>query len=92
MIAQRQPSEHAGKTVTIRADVAHLGGQEYRVEDWWTNITGGSWMDATGNPAALQYAARWACADLPTDNDVLYGKTSDGLGHLVHVSEIEVPS
>ncbi|MFI6819764.1 hypothetical protein ACIBJE_02280 [Micromonospora sp. NPDC050187] len=78
----------AGQTVRIRADVAELGGLEYRVEDWWINVAGISWMVAEGNPAALTYAIRSACAGLPTDDEVLYGKVGH-LGHLVHVSEIE---
>lgn len=88
-MSAREPSAYAGKTVKIRADVAVLGGQEYRVEDWWINVAGGSWMDANGNPAALQYAARSGFAGLPLDNEVLYGKV-DGLGYIVHISEIEV--
>ncbi|MFI1195488.1 hypothetical protein ACH4T9_19835 [Micromonospora sp. NPDC020750] len=84
----RPTSPLAGQTVTIRADVAKLGGKEYRVEDWWINVAGRSWMDCVGNPAALTYAARGGFADLPTDDEVLYGKV-DGLGYLVHISEIE---
>jgi hypothetical protein len=86
MIRERSPL--AGQTVTIRADVAEIGGQEYRVEDWWQNVYGGSWMDANGNPAALNYALRAGFAGLPTDNEVLYGKVGP-FGHLVHISEIE---
>lgn len=84
----REPSEYAGKTVTLRADAALLGGQEYRVEDWWTNVFGQSWM-VSQSPVAYQYAIRGA--GLPLDDEVLYGKV--GLfGHLVHISEIEVAS
>lgn len=86
----RAMSPHAGQTVTIRADVAVLGGKEYRVEDWWENVAGISWMLANGSPAALQYAARSGFAGLPVDDEVLYGKVG-GFGYLVHVSEIEVP-
>lgn len=84
------PSDLAGKTVTIREDVPHLGGQEYRVEDWWDRVTGGSWMFADGNPAAMQYAVRTGsrgAGAVPLDDEVLYGKVG-GLGHLVHRSEI----
>lgn len=86
MIRERSPL--AGQTVKIRANVAQIGGEEYRVEDWWQNVSGGSWMFADGNPAALNYAMRSAFAGLPTDDDVLYGKVGP-FGHLVHVSEIE---
>jgi hypothetical protein len=83
----REPSEYAGQTVKIRADVIELGKAAFRVEDWWVNVAGVSWMDAVGNPAALRYAAR-AAGRTPIDDEVLYGKV-DGLGYLVHVSEIE---
>ncbi|WP_091086227.1 hypothetical protein [Micromonospora nigra] len=89
MIRDRHPL--AGQTVRLTASDARLAGKEYRVEDWWQNVTGGSWMDATGNPAALTYAMRSALAGLPLDNEVLYGKVA-GRGHLVHVSEIETAS
>ncbi|MCW2768503.1 MAG: hypothetical protein JWO11_4462 [Nocardioides sp.] len=89
-MSAREPSAYAGKTVKIRADVARLGGQEYRVEDWWINVFGASWMHADGNPAAMQYGIRSALGGLPLDNEVLYGKVG-GLGVLVHISEIEVP-
>lgn len=87
----REPSEYAGKTVKIRPNVVGIGGQEYRVEDWWQNASGGSWMDADGNIAAMAYGVRSGLAGLPLDNEVLYGKVG-GFGHLVHVSEIEAPS
>jgi hypothetical protein len=88
-MSQRTRSPLAGQTVKIRADVDRIGGQEYRVEDWWISVFGGSWMDARGNPAALAYAVRTA-GSTPIDDEVLYGKIG-GLGFLVHVSEIEVP-
>jgi len=86
----RTPSEYAGKTVKIRADVPKLGGAEYRVEDWWINVAGMPWGEADGNPAAMQYGMRAGFAGLPWDDEVLYGKI-DGFGFLVHISEIEPP-
>ena len=44
-------------------------------------------MFCDGNPACLKYAVRSAFAMLPTDDNVLYGKVN-GLGHLVHISEV----
>jgi hypothetical protein len=88
-VSAREPSPLAGQTVKIRAEVTGLGGQEYRVEDWWINVAGESWM-FSGSPAAFGYAARSA-GSTPIDDDVLYGKVG-GFGHLVHVSEIEVPA
>ena len=85
----------AGKTVKIREDAQHpqvpnFGGSEIWIEDWWDKLTGGSWMDAEGNPAALIYAMRTGFSNykVPTDNEVLYGKIG-GLGHLIHVCEID---
>ena len=58
------------------------------VEDWWDRVGGISWMNANGNPACIEYAIRSAADNLPTDNKVLYGKI-DGLGKLLHISEIQ---
>lgn len=80
-----QPAPQAGATIT--ADIGR-GAEQIRVEDWWDRVSGGSWMAAEGNPAALKYAMRSGLAGLPIDNKVLYGKDSHGLGHLLHVSEV----
>lgn len=84
----------AGKKVKIKfVEPGHfqLEGleHEYTIEDWWDKITGGSWMWAEGNPAAIIYGMRAGLAfgKIPTDDEVVYGKIN-GLGHLVHVSEI----
>lgn len=57
------------------------------IEDWWDILTGGSWMDATGNPTALIYAFRAGIFGLPKDDEVVYGKVG-AFGHLIHVSEL----
>ena len=93
MPLHREPSPLAGRTVRIKADVVHpqfddFGGSQYKVEDWWDRVAGVSWMHAVGNPACMIYAMRSGFAKLPTDDQVLYGKIR-GLGHLIHVSEIE---
>lgn len=62
-------------------------GVEFHVEDWWENVAGMSWMVARGNPACLGYAMRAGFGDIPTDNEVVYGKVG-ALGYLVHVSEL----
>ena len=83
----RDQSELAGQTVTIKE--GEFAGQEYRVEDWWQNVSGGSWMDAQGNPACLKFAMRSGLQDfrVPTDNEVLYGKIG-GFGELIHITEL----
>lgn len=89
------PHATAGQTVTLRDDFKGTAadpqpGTQFRVEDYWDRITGGSWMDAEGNPAALKYAMRSGLeAHLPLDDEVVYGKDENGYGHLVHVSEIK---
>lgn len=67
-------------------------GSEYQVEDWWDRVGSGSWMFATGNIACMNYAVRSSSLvdNLPIDNEVLYGKIN-GLGYLIHISEINVP-
>lgn len=86
--------DFSGQTVTLKNGfVDPFNGQidagtEYWVEGYWDDITGGSWMFAEGNPACMNYALRSVVANLPLDNEVLYGKIG-ALGFLVHVSEIE---
>jgi len=88
----------ASKTVDIKPHVKHpqnknFGGSQIKIEDWWDRVSGGSWMFAQGNPACLVYAMRTGFSEVPvpTDDEVLYGKIN-GLGHLIHISEIEEPS
>lgn len=91
MTIHAEPSSLAGTTVIV--DIGN-GTQEYRVEDYWDRVSGGSWMWAKGNPAALNYAVRTALAGakagrrVPLDDEVLYGKIGS-FGHLVHVSEVQ---
>lgn len=77
----REPHALSGKRVRLK------NGGIYDVEDYWQNVSGGSWMDAVGNPAALIYAGRVALSGFPLDNEVLYGKIGP-FGHLMHVSEL----
>lgn len=93
MTIHHDPHPLAGQTVRLADTVTdpHRGlviaGSTYHLEDWWDRIAGKSWMDCDGNPAAMMYGWRAGLASLPTDNEVVYGKI-DGLGHLVHVSEL----
>lgn len=94
--------EHAGKTVRVKSGVGintlgqDMSGQEFVVEDWCENVLGISWMNANGNPAALEYAMRsgfnGSNNDVPTfSNDVVYGKIG-GFGHLFHINELGLES
>lgn len=80
----------AGTTVVVQIK-GHLqldnGTHNFRLEDWWDRLTGGSWMTADGNPAAMMYAVRAGTTGLPIDDRVVYGKIGP-FGHLIHVSEI----
>lgn len=91
----RPRSPYARVTVRTKPNVGkdpfggrELGDQEFQIEDWWENVTGKSWMVSDGNIAAMAYAIRTGRnGNVPTDNEVLYGKI-DGLGYIFHVSEL----
>ena len=91
-MSHQEKSEYVGKEVIIRESATHFqfpnfGGSVMLVEDWWDRVYGESWMSSDGNPAALVYAMRSVDNNLPTDNEVLYGKVG-GFGHLVHIKEV----
>lgn len=93
---EHSKSDLAGQKVKIKSHVKHLqdphfGGSTFIVEDWWDRVTGRSWMICDGNPACLVYALRTVGTQVPLDNEVLYGHSEGGLGHLVHISEIDIP-
>lgn len=73
--------------VTDPVQGAVVPGAQYRIEGYWDDLTGKSWMFSDGNPAAMHYGFRAGMNSLPTDDNVLYGKIGN-FGHLVHVSEI----
>lgn len=64
---------------------------QFEVEDWWDRLYGGSWMFASGNYAVINYAMRSGAKNLPLDDEVVYGKVGR-LGHIVHVSELDIES
>lgn len=80
----------AGTIAKIKDEANDLGGQEISIEDWWDRVAGKSWMNCNGNPACLNYAMRTGFSKLsiPTNDEVVYGKIN-GLGHLVHVNELQ---
>lgn len=85
-------SQHklAGQKVQIAEDVSEIGGMTILIEDWWDRVMGKSWMFCKGNPACMHYAMRTGLQKrrVPNDNEVVYGKLANGLGKLVHVSEL----
>ncbi len=93
MTIHRDPHPLTSQIVTLKDDVIDprklvTGGTEYWIEDWWDRVSGRSWTISDGNQAAMHYAMRIATADIPLDDDVLYGKIGSH-GHLVHVTEIK---
>lgn len=95
------PHELAGKVVTIKE--GQFEGHEYRVEDWWDRLGQGSWGECRGNPACMEYGlrsgmetgAKLAAGQITkeqaasyADNEVVYGHLANGLGKLIHVSQL----
>lgn len=93
MPIHKEPSEFAGKRVAVELKAEHgqLDGTYHfaEVEDYWDRLTGGSWMYADGNPAAMIYGMRNGLSGgkIPMDNEVVYVKIGP-FGHLLHTSEI----
>lgn len=81
------PFDGAGKTYRLKSATPGLDGAEYRCEDYWDRVSGGSWQLAQGNPAAVKYAIRSGIIGLPLDDDVVYGKVGS-FGELVHITEL----
>lgn len=97
MHADQHPLAH--QTVRLRDDIriehnlfGDVAGRDFDVEEWWDRVHGKSWQFSDGNPAALIYAMRTGLAEhvVPLDDEVVYGKIN-GLGMLIHVSELEAP-
>ncbi|KAI4218049.1 MAG: hypothetical protein L6R40_008808, partial [Gallowayella cf. fulva] len=65
-----------------------VAGAEFRVEDYADRIMGGSIWAGPMTFAVMHYMARAEANSLPMDDKVLYGKIN-GLGHMVHESEID---
>lgn len=85
----------AGKTVKIKENIKHhafpeFGGENYTIEDYWDRVGGNSWRDMQyTNFACSDYAKRVKGSHIHNSEEVLYEKIN-GMGHLVHVSEIEL--
>lgn len=83
----RLKSDLAGRVIILKQ--GDLEGKEFHIEDWWDRLSRVSWKWAQGNPACLGYALRIAFQKfrVPDDDEVLYGHI-DGLGYLVHITEL----
>ena len=90
-ITNKEPHPFAGQNVKLKLKRALPGIHSLQVvaqlEDYWDRVSNMSWKDGVGNPAAIQYSFRAGAAGLPLDDDVVYVKIN-GLGHIVHTSEI----
>jgi hypothetical protein len=94
-MTHKEKHPRAGETVKVQFTGGHpqIPGSattpvDITIEDWWDKLTGKSWMFSGGNPACIVYAIRGGVNQLPTDDDVFYGKSEQGFGHLVHSSEV----
>lgn len=88
MTIHAESHPNAGESVSVKMNTLEgLVEDSAIIEDWWDRVSGESWMNANGNPAALIYALRVGVVGLPMDNEVVYCKIGS-LGHLIHVSEI----
>lgn len=94
MVIHNAPHPFAGQLVRVKTSQPLHGEKEsdvsvpFRVEDWWDRLGVGSWKVAAHNTACLLYAARSGFTGLPFDDEVVYGHTTNGMGHLVHDTEI----
>lgn len=89
----RDPSPYAGHTVTLRLDAVEIGGQSCDVVDWYERTNNGrTWKDAAENAPtdrrAQSYTVRRGLAGLPDDDEVLFARV-DGMGRIIHVTEIQ---
>ena len=94
MILHDKKSPLYQKEVKIKPHVYHFqiknfGGSIIKIDDWWDRMSGGSWMEWNEYAVCTIYAMRVVLNDIPSDNNVLYGKIGDS-GYLVHISELEV--
>ncbi|AON97405.1 hypothetical protein SEA_NYCEIRAE_42 [Gordonia phage Nyceirae] len=85
-----EPSALAGRAVVVLAkSIATEVPQPmvFMVEDYWDRVSGGSWQTSVDSPDALAYGLRAGFADLPLDDEVLYGSIGSTT-NLIHVSEV----
>lgn len=84
--------KYARQTLKVNSKSEELNGKNFVAEDYWINIEPfRSWKDSNGVPAALIYAIRVACENLPMDDYAVYGKIDGMMGYIVHESELVLP-
>ena len=88
----------AGEVITVKnpkgIDWKTGPTQEFVVEDWWDRLGQGTWREGclAGNFACTNYAERAETdLDVLPDDEVVYGKIN-GLGYLLHVTELGDPT
>lgn len=94
MTLHPEPHPLAGQTVKLALAFTGLHAPigNFCIEDWWDRLGGvRPWGEMRGNYACINYAIRSAMGELPYDDEVVYGKDEQGLGHIVHVSELVEP-
>jgi hypothetical protein len=83
-VIHENESPLAGANVDLR-----YPGARFHVHDWWDRVQGTSWK-GNDQQICVEYAERrQAAADLPDDDNVLYGWYDDGTEALVHVYELD---
>lgn len=88
-MAHDDESPLGGENAVLRAGALDDGVGYFHIEDWWDRIQGTSWRDST-HQLAIEYTARInGLKDFPRDDNVLYGRFSDGQEALVNVAEVE---
>lgn len=84
----REKHDLANKKVRLKSNNKDLNNQIFIIEDWCCNLSGALCKTCNaGNYACLNFAQRESQDKLPYDDKVIYGKI-DGLGYIVHESEI----
>jgi hypothetical protein len=86
---------YAGKTVIINKNISHFqnpnfGGSLFKIEDWVDRVFGKPLEDNLYNPAVIVYISRLSnkITKIKDIDNAVYGKTIDGLGHIVYISEL----
>ena len=64
-------------------------GVYFQLGDWWDSFGYGPWIENMHNPVCVNYGLMVVAANLPRDDEVVFG-TIDGLGYMVHESELDL--